>query len=344
MKKITFASFLVQVLIFSTVSAQEITLIDSGKNSSIRGLSIVDDSVAWISGSNGYTALSTNSGKTWKWNQHPKYNKLDFRDIEAFSSREAIIVSAGTPAVILKTADGGITWKEVYFNDSPEIFLDGMDFWTKDHGIVYGDPINGKIQLLETRDAGITWKNISNNIKIPLAEGEASFAASGTTIRTGKKGKVWIATGGMKSRVFHSKNFGKTWKAFECPIIQGNNSSGPFSIAVNSKNMVAVGGDYLIDTLRTNNMLLSGDAGKTWATPQISPFGYRSAVEYITQNILVSTGPTGTDISIDGGKTWKNISPQGFNTVRKAKNGKMILLTGSKGKIAKLYLPDVLKD
>ncbi|MBC7915645.1 MAG: oxidoreductase [Pyrinomonadaceae bacterium] len=339
MKRIAFLTVF-QILLFIFISeAQTITLLDSGKNTSIRGLSVVTNSVAWISGSNGYTALTNDAGKTWKWKQLSGYENLDFRDIEAFSAREAIIVSAGTPAIILKTIDGGSSWKEVYRENSVDIFLDGMDFWNKNHGIVYGDPIKGKMQLLETRDGGNTWKNITINLKVELAEGEASFAASGTAIRTAKRGNVWIATGGMQSRIFHSDNFGKTWEVYKCPIVQGNNSSGPFSLAIyKGKNMVAAGGNYLIDTLRDKNLVLSDDGGKTWSQPSTNLFGYRSAIEYISKKVLIATGTSGTDLSTDGGQTWRTISTVGFNSVRKGKKGNFILLAGPKGKIARFQI------
>lgn len=319
--------------------AQEIISLQSGKNTSIRGLSVVSNRVAWISGSNGYTALSTDGGKSWKWKQIPGYEKLDFRDIEAFSATEAVIVSAGTPAVILITADGGKSWKETYRNTSPDIFLDGMDFWSSRHGIIYGDPIAGQMQLLETKDGGASWTNISDQLTIKLAEGEASFAASGTAIRTGKRGNVRIATGGNQSRLFHSTDYGKTWQAQACPIIQGHNSTGPFSIAfLNNKTGVAAGGDYMKDTLRRDNLVLTYDGGKTWTRPQSGPYGYRSAIEYISKNVLLATGTSGTDISEDGGLTWRNISAEGYNCVRKSKKGNWILLAGAKGKISRIKL------
>ncbi|NEU08126.1 oxidoreductase [Flavihumibacter sp. R14] len=305
----------------------------------MRGLSVVNNSVAWISGSNGYTARSIDGGTTWSWNQLAGYEKFDFRDIEAFSATDAIIVSAGTPAVILATSDGGRSWQEVYRNSSPDIFLDGMDFWNRKRGIIYGDPISGKMQLLQTEDGGKTWKDISQNLSVPLMAGEASFAASGTVIRTLKNGEVFIGTGGVQSRLFFSSNYGRTWKVTDIPIIQGQSSTGPFSIAFrNRKNGIAVGGDYLKDTVRTRNLMLTNDGGVNWTAPQIPPYGYRSAIEYFTSNTVLTTGPTGTDISSNGGMTWKQLSSDGYNCVRKAKTGSLIILAGSKGKISKLTM------
>lgn len=334
-----FCILFIACLLTISASGQQIIPLQSDVQTSIRGLSVVNNRVAWVSGSNGYIALSKDRGKTWEWKQIPGYEKFDFRDIEAFSENAAVVVSAGSPAVILATSDGGRSWKEAYRNEAPEIFLDGMDFWNRKHGIIYGDPIAGQMQLLETLDGGLTWNDISKQLTVKLAEGEASFAASGTAIRTGKGGNVRIATGGSQSRIFHSNDHGRTWQAYHCPIIQGANSTGPFSIAFfNEKFGAAAGGDYLKDTLRNNNLVLTSDGGKTWEKPLTTPFGYRSAIEYISKKILIATGTSGTDISDDGGCTWRNISASGYNSVRKAKKGSLILLAGSKGTISTLKI------
>src|SRR6185312_4161465 len=107
--------------------AQHIEVLQQGKPTSIRGLSVVDDNVAWISGSKGNIAITTNGGKTWNWQQVKGFEKSDFRDIEAFSDKEAIIMSSGTPALILKTIDGGANWQEKYRNADTTYFFDAMD-------------------------------------------------------------------------------------------------------------------------------------------------------------------------------------------------------------------------
>src|SRR5476649_2146290 len=96
--------------------AQHIESLQQGKRTSIRGLSVVDDSVAWISGSRGNIAITNDGGKTWAWQQVKGFEQADFRDIEAFSNKEAVIMSSGTPALILKTTDGGTNWQVKYRN------------------------------------------------------------------------------------------------------------------------------------------------------------------------------------------------------------------------------------
>lgn len=322
-----------------TSYAQEFTIstIDQGKETSIRGLSVLDDSVAWVSGSGGWVGKSIDSGRTWDWKQVSGYEGVDFRDIESFSDRSAIILSAGSPLVILLTVDGGGTWEEVYQDSRPEIFFDGMDFWDEQCGIAYGDPIDGIMQLLKTNDGGRNWQDISRNAGVQLVAGEAGFAASGTGIRTLPAGNIFIASGGYKSQLFHSADSGYTWKAHTCPIVQGAASTGIFSIAfLDENNGVAVGGDYQQDDDKVNVVFVTDDGGANWQPPKRGTNGYRSAVEYIDQKTLIATGTSGVDISVDGGKSWTSASKAGFHVVRKAKFGTWVVLAGANGKVAVL--------
>lgn len=311
--------------------------LNENTKTSLRGLSVVSDRVTWVSGSNGSVGKTNDGGITWKWLKPKGYEKIDFRDIEAFDDKQAIIVGIASPAYILKTVDGGETWTENYKNVDSAIFLDGLSFWDKNKGLVFGDPINDHMQLLKTQDAGKTWQDISANLKTKLTKGEASFAASGTTIKALPGGKTWIASGGTVSNIYFSPDYGETWQVFKCPILQGENSTGPFSIDfLNEKIGITVGGNYVKDKENTNNILLTNDGGKTWQKPASPVLGFRSGVTYINAKTLIATGTSGTDISTDGGQNWKHISDKSFNAVQKAKKGKLIILAGEKGAIYQL--------
>jgi len=306
---------------------------------SLRGLSVVSDSVTWVSGSNGTVGKTVDGGKSWTWMKPAGYEKLDFRDIEAFDENRAVAVNAGSPAYVLKTIDGGKTWTEHYKNLDSAIFLDGLGFWDKNKAIIFGDPINDNMQLLKTEDAGSTWANISENLTMPMAKGEAGFAASGTTIKTLPGGRVWISTGGVVSNIYYSANYGKNWQRFKCPIWQGENTTGPFSMDFfDARNGIVVGGNYVKDKENANNILLTKDGGRTWQKPATPVLGYRSGVCFINANTLVASGTSGTDVSTDGGQNWKHISDQSFNAVQKAKNGKSVILAGEKGSVYQLII------
>lgn len=329
--------FLVLGPFISFSQSYKLVPLTKGTNTSIRGMSVVSNELAWVSGSNGYIGKTADGGKTWKWVQPAGYEQLDFRDIEAFDGQKAIVVNAGSPAYVLMTTNGGETWTKCYKNIDSAIFLDGMDFWDKKNGIIFGDPISHKMQLLRTKDGGLTWDDISVNLKFEMAEGEAGFAASGTTIKALRGGSTWVATGGAVSNVYFSPDYGNSWKRFNCPIMQGQSSTGPFSMAfIDKKKGIVVGGNYLKDKDNLNNVLLTIDGGESWEKPVVPVAGYRSGVTYINPNVLVATGTSGTDMSKDGGRTWHNISTESLNVVQVAKNGKLVLLAGNKGALYKL--------
>ena len=302
--------------------------------SSFRGLSVVDDSTAWVSGSSGWIGKTSNGTNQWEFKQVSGFEKLDFRSLYAFDSQNAIIANAGSPAHILKTTDGGNSWQIVYQNNHPDAFFDGIDFWNDREGIIYGDPIEGRMLLLSTKDGGNTWNELPQAQRPIVNEGEASFAASGTGIRCYGKSKVIISTGGKSSRLFVSNNKGGLWNALTPQIIQGKNSTGIFSVAFRDKKGIVVGGDYLQDSLKVKHVLITKDAGKTWQTPATPTRGYRECVEYISNKVLIATGPSGLDVSYNNGRDWQSLSDEkGFHVVRKARKGKLVVVAGS-GKIS----------
>ena len=302
--------------------------------SSFRTLSVVDDNTAWIGGSKGFIGRTIDGGKTFSFKQVVGFETLDFRSVYAFDSLNVIIANAASPAYIFKTTDGGKNWKPIYHNEAKEVFIDGIDFWNDKKGLIYGDPINGKMFLLSTIDGGNTWNEVAENQRPILKEGEASFAASGTGIRCYDKKKVSIVTGGKISRWWSSSDNGETWSVTDLSIIQGEESTGAFSSVFWSKKGVVVGGDYKNDVQTGNHIYISVDKGKNWSLPIRATRGLREAVEVITYDELIAVGPQGADQSNDGGINWAMLSDEkGFHTIRKARDGSLIIAAGN-GKIA----------
>jgi photosystem II stability/assembly factor-like uncharacterized protein len=325
--------FVIFFLIGFKLTAQKpkINVVLSDIPSSIRGLSVVDDQVIWFSGSKGFVGRSMDGGHSWQYRQLTNFEKVDFRSLYAFDSLNAIIANAGSPASILKTADGGKTWKAVYQNDHPDIFLDGIDFWDAQSGLIYGDPVEGRMTLLKTTNGGETWSEIPANQRPALEKGEASFAASGTGIRCFDKGKTIVATGGMVSRLWISEDWGERWVSLASPIIQGKSTTGIFSVSINMKTWLTVGGDYEVDTLSNKNTFYSRDGGKSWIAPKKSTRGYRSAVEFINGKTWLAVGQSGFDITADNGNSWIPMSDEkGFHVVRRARLGKKVLAAGNR--------------
>jgi photosystem II stability/assembly factor-like uncharacterized protein len=316
----------------TTTKAQNITLLQQGKPTSIRGLSVVNDKIAWVSGSSGYIAITNDGGKTWAWQQIKGYEKSEFRDIEAFSNKEAVIISSGTPALVLKTIDGGKSWQEKYRKTDTAYFFDAMDFENNQHGYILGDPINNKFLLMETKDGGETWVEVKNT---PDAlPGEAAFAASGTCLRV-KDGLIKIVSGGKSSRMITLKSKSDTWEYVNLPITHTKASQGAFSVAIEKNGGIIVGGDYQndkkIDSVAT---IYTVHPNTLFHVPQKGPAGFQSCVEYIKSDIFLSTGTSGSNITTDRGKNWTKIDGTSFNVCSKAKHGKLVLIAGNGGKIA----------
>lgn len=300
----------------------------------LRGLSVVSEKVVWASGTGGTFLKTADGGKTWLVGSVPGAEKLDFRDVEAFDADTAYLLSIGEGenSRIYKTTDGGKTWKLQFQNENPKAFFDAIAFWDPRYGIAMSDPVDGKYLLLKTAD-GENWQPVSTGKMPPAKEGEAAFAASGTCLITVGKNDAFLVSGGQNARVFRSNDRGLTWFVSETPIVSGTAGSGIFSIEMyDQKRGVIVGGNYEKPNDNTDNLAFTKDGGKSWVLGK-GLNGYRSAVDYVDQNTIIAVGSSGSDISTDGGKTWKNLDKENYNAVR-AKD-KIVWAVGADGLVAK---------
>jgi photosystem II stability/assembly factor-like uncharacterized protein len=232
-------------------------------------------------------------------------------------------IGGGNDGRIYKTTDAGKTWSLQYTERNPKAALDCMAFWNAAHGIVVGDPVDGKSELLTTTDGGEHWTLLRPE-SMPSAKAGEGSPASGTCIATysEKAGKdetwpAWFVTENA-SRVFHASDPSKTWMASEPPLVTGLNH-GVFSIAmVDSQRAVVVGGDYDHPQMTQHNAAYSDDGGRTWREGSHRPAGYRWCVTIVPDTpgpTAIAVGPTGMDYSIDGGKSWDRMNEVSANTI-----------------------------
>ena len=196
----------------------------------LRGVSAVSASVAWASGANGTLLRTIDGGAVWTKLPAPAgAEKLDFRDIDAFSDRVAYALSIGSGETsrIYKTTDGGASWALQFANTDPKVFLDAMAFRDADHGFAFSDSVDGQFVILATSNGGTTWERVPADRLPPALPGEGAFAASGTNVAV-LGANVWIGT--TASRVLRSADGGRTWAIAQTPIATGN-ATGIFSIA-----------------------------------------------------------------------------------------------------------------
>lgn len=321
---------------FSTFSQKSsIKIFETGTTASFRGLSVVDDKTFWAAGTDGTVCRSINEGASTECKTIESCEQCDFRSVYAFDQKKAIVANAGSPAIIFITLDGGNTWKTVYENKHPDAFFDGIGFWNQNDGIIYGDPINGKMLLLKTSDGGLTWQELPDASRPQLFAGEASYAASGTGIKCMGSNTVIVATGGLKSRLIISEDKGISWRFIATPVIQESASTGIFSFDfLNDRIGIIAGGDYKAQQQTTNHVFYTINGGEKWVKPVQATRGYRECVQYITASKILAAGPSGIDESSDGGMNWYPFSDaRDYHTLRKARNGTNVFIAGSNGKL-----------
>jgi photosystem II stability/assembly factor-like uncharacterized protein len=313
--------------------------LQSGSNLSLRGLSLVDASTIWVGAPEGHVLRSLDGGENWQRSVIPGAELLDLRSVHAFDRDRALFFTAGTPARLYLTEDGGLNFSLIFEDPSIDAFFDSLTFWDQSTGLAFSDPVDDQFHILLTRDGGQSWPNASG-LPAPL-EGEAGFAASDTSIALASNGRVWIGTGGAETaRVLFSDDWGQSWQVFETPLASGSSGAGIFSLAFQNERLIAVGGTYTDEDVIDGVMAWSDDNGQTWSTPLVGPSGYRSAVAAIPglSSYLVAVGPNGADLSRDNGESWDRISETGFHAIAFASDGLTGFATGSEGRIAKLVV------
>ena len=333
------------LLLFVLTTQGETTLptwitLQSGNRSSMRGLAVLNERVAWFGGSGGVWGRTTDGGKTWQSGRIAS-DQLDFRDIHIIDVQTALYMGAGEgkKSRIFRTEDGGKTWSPLFTNKWEKGFFNTLAFWDAENGLLLSDPIDDRPFILITANGGKSWRRIPPDTFPPLREGEYGFAASGTCIALAGKNHIWLATGGSRARVFHSADRGKTWKDYDSPLKSGNPSSGIFSIAFrDARHGVIVGGNYREERGTGNTVAYTSDGGKTWVLAknhQKVPF--RSCVAPVPgkDKWWVAVGPSGSSLSKNDGKTWTSF-PGGYHVLAFGDKAEAGLAAGRNGALGLL--------
>ena len=312
----------------------------SGVTARLRGVSAVSERVAWASGAGGTVLRSADGGRTWTKLAVPDAAALDFRDVDAIGATTAYVLSIGPGAAsrIYKTTDAGTTWTLQFTNEQPKGFFDAMAFWDERRGLVMGDSIDGRFDIVRTLDGGATWVRIAAGALPPALANEGAFAGSGTNVAVLPGGRAWIGTGAAeRCRVLRTADYGATWTIADTPVA-GSQSSGIFSIAFRDpRHGMTAGGDYRKEQEAVNNAAFTADGGATWrAVAGLG--GFRSVVAHMpgTPASWLAVGPQGSDVSANDGRTWTPIAGAGYHAFAFARTGRAGWGVGERGTIGRL--------
>ncbi|MBT4189446.1 MAG: hypothetical protein HOE14_19825, partial [Gemmatimonadales bacterium] len=136
-----------------------LTLQESGTDALLQAISFGDGGVIWASGHQATWVHSVDRGETWTAGTVEGAEGLQFRDVHAFGGFGAYLMSSGNGDLsrIYRTDDRGQSWTLQYTAYDRAAFIDCMDFWSEDRGLVYGDAVDGVPFILSTEDGGATW-------------------------------------------------------------------------------------------------------------------------------------------------------------------------------------------
>jgi photosystem II stability/assembly factor-like uncharacterized protein len=339
---------------------------ESHSTASLRGIDSVGAGVAWASGSNGTVLRTEDGGYLWQTCSMPKgAEKLDFRGIQAFDAKTAVVMSSGTGPLskVYRTTDGCQTWKLVFENPDGKGFFDALRKVTSRQMYLLGDPVDGKFAMFYSPDQGATWY-IADDPGREAAKDAGAFAASnssfvaagntlffGTGATPAESAKVYRtrAKCPAASAAGGSSVCSVEWVSAPAPLGKGTTSSGIFSLAVRSSTnqrgemqviVVAVGGDYAKPDDGTAAAATSKDGGEHWERATTGPGGYRSGVAYDSaKSCWIAVGPNGVDLSRDDGANWTPLAHIATDPADDDKGWNAISLpfvVGAKGKIGKL--------
>lgn len=321
-----------------SVTIQEF-IVDS---SSIRAIQFINESSVYYAGSKGQFGHTGDNGITWSSKTLVYQDSLipDFRSI-ASNGENLFILSIYNPALLYKVSED--TTKLVYSEMNEKVFYDAIKFFDDGiHGIAVGDPIEDCHSIIITKDGGNSWTKLPCDNLPKFEEGEAFFAASNTNIKI-INNTVWIASGGKKSSVYKSFDYGHSWEEYSSPIIQGEGSQGIYSMDFSDENNgIVIGGDYSKSKDNEANKAITKDGGKTWKLVSVGENpNYKSCVQYVpgtNGQEIFAVGFTGISYSKDGGNTWREVSKEKYYSIQFVDKN-TAWLSGN-NKIGKLVLGD----
>ena len=272
----------------------------------------VDDERVWMGMDKGRYGFYDIKKDTTILKEIPSVSRTtEFRSIAG--TKDAIfILSVGNPAMLIGIDKKTLEETVVYKEEHEKVFYDSMQFVDDLNGFAMGDPIENCLAFIKTTDGGKSWQKVNCDVLPKVSDGEAAFATSNTNLAI--KGKsIFMVSGGKKSRVFVSNDFGATWNVYETPIVQGETMTGIFTADFyNEKIGIIAGGNYEKQDQNWANKAITKNGGKTWKLiADKEAFGYASCVQFVPNSKgkkIVAVGGTGMFYSDNFGKSWTKFS------------------------------------
>ncbi len=325
------------LLLLSLTCRSQWTHVSIPTTSSFRALKVYGKHI-WTSGTNGTVGHSSDAGKTWKFQQIPEAENLDFRDLAIINNQVILLMSAGPSeegkAKLFQTKDGGNTWAPFFQIKEKDYFFDCIQ-WDKKNKLSWllSDPINQKLTLFKYDQKKLSQIESANTPLLKL--NEAFFAASGSSMQLVNNQLVFVGGGADSARIYTYDIRMNTWKANLLNIATGE-AKGYFSIATKNKNeFMAVGGDYRKLNELTIPVIKTSDGGNQWQAIDESPSFYMEKVIWAKPYWIVS-GPSQSAVYHDKKKQWRSLGKSPYHNI--IQTGNTIWGIGAKGQLGYMSL------
>jgi len=255
----------------------------------------------------GIVLVSSDGGETWTQARVPTRSMLTgvwFHDAD-------LGWAVGHDASILKTTDGGATWRLVNFQ--PDLLLPLFDVWFADAS--NGMAIGPYGFVLKTSDGGETWEESALDAQPLVSEEESAEEEAATTgeqedepfweedlssggdfhlnkIVEAGDGTLYIAA--EAGNIYRSEDRGQTWVSLP------SDYTGSFFGA-----LALPGGELLVFGLR-GNVFRSSDSGETWRQLDTPVEISLNEADIMADGAIAIVGMSGTIlISKDGGESFQ---------------------------------------
>ena len=332
--------FLILFLFISLPCLSQWTKVDIQNSASFRALKSKGKHI-WASGTQGTVGHSADAGKTWKFQQVPHAEKLDFRDLAIINDKEVMLMSAGPSeegkAQIYQTVDGGAHWKILFELKEPGYFFDCLQWDEKSKKAwLLSDPVNQQMTIFSYEKKKFTKLASANTLL--LQKKEAFFAASGSSMIFSGEFIHFVGGGADSIRIYTYNTQKQTWKIND-PGIPSGDAKGYFSIgSKNKKEFWAVGGDYRKLNELAMPIIHTKDRGNHWEALEKTPSFYMEKAIWAKPYWII-TGPSQSAAYYEKKRIWKNLGRTSFHNIIQV--GDTIWGIGAKGQLGYISLSSI---
>ena len=239
------------------------------------GVFVLDENNAWAVGSRGIILHITDNGE--KVATLPTWVEKALYDIDFTDAQNGLAI--GQDGLIIKTGDGGKTWKQVKLElplqewQAAQPHLFSMSRGTDPNKVWAVGPVG---TIIYSKDGGETWENLSLGRDVTL---------NGVSFANDSEG--WVV--GEFGTILHTSDGGKTWQE--------------------QKNVLNL-------PKYTRPDLSEEDAIKQRVPPLYLEDLFLVAVDFRNPREGYVAGESGILLKTeDGGETWTNVSSGSFNTL-----------------------------